>query len=412
MLLDDFFFQLEQRQNAIVLAVEIFGRFVFLGAGGDDGGAVANFPDPSAPSHLGREVSDKAVDTLDRGIGRDVDRGMFIDLADEIVEVGLHIHAFQRVVKSARHASQVGGFLQQVNLKSLLGHVERAGHAGHTAADDQNRFVDRQFDFLQRLQQRRSRHGHADDVFCLRGSFVLFAGMNPGAMFPDIRHIQEVLIDAAFTQRVAEQRLVRARVQAAITTRLRPLSRMTSAICWAFSVEHANRLSCACVTLSSLEAYSTTEGTLTTRPIFAPQWQTNTPTLGSSAETSRSCGYSRFSAQLAALVRQQLTAKGFGRAGRYDRFRDVEGPWKAPLTKIPGREVSIGLSGLVLQNPWEFSSIPNLLARSPASLGGLNPTDRTMRSNSSSFTPSPSVAYLMVTFLLSGISLRPSRSFG
>ena len=67
------------------------------------------------------------------------------------------------------------------------------------------------------------------------------------------------------------------------------------------------------------------------------------------------------------------------------------GPWKAPLMKIPGRVVSIGFTGLVLQKPCGPSSTPNfsreLLRIRRADSG---PTDSTTRSNSSSFTP-PSV---------------------
>ena len=47
--------------------------------------------------------------------------------------------------------------------------------------------------------------------------------------------------------------------------------------------------------------------------------------------------------------------------------------------------------------------MPNFFARPLKSAGGFNPTDNTTISNSSSFTPSSGVEYLMVTFLLSGI---------
>ena len=66
------------------------------------------------------------------------------------------------------------------------------------------------------------------------------------------------------------------------------------------------------------------------------------------------------------------------------------GPRKAPLMKTPGRVVSIGLTGLVLQKPCGPSSTPNFCASSFAPAGGFSPTDSTTSSNSSSFTP-PSV---------------------
>ena len=57
--------------------------------------------------------------------------GMPVDFADEIVQIGLNIHAFERVMNPARHAPQVGILFQQINFKSLLGHVQGAGHPGH-----------------------------------------------------------------------------------------------------------------------------------------------------------------------------------------------------------------------------------------------------------------------------------------
>ena len=65
----------------------------------------------------------------------------------------------------------------------------------------------------------------------------------------------------------------------------------------------------------------------------------------------------------------------------------------------------MGLTGLILQNPWALSSMPNLSARPLKSGGGFNPTDNTTKSNSSSFTPPSGEEYRMDTFLVSGFSL-------
>ena len=80
------------------------------------------------------------------------------------------------------------------------------------------------------------------------------------------------------------------------------------------------------------------------------------------------------------------------------------GPRNAPLTNTPGRVVSRGRAGSVLQKPWPSSSMPNWSARRRASAGGASPTPSTTRSNSSSFTPSSSVAYRTVTFFEPGTS--------
>jgi hypothetical protein len=87
-------------------------------------------------------------------------------------------------------------------------------------------------------------------------------------MFPDIRHVEEILIDSPFTKGVRNSGLM---VLGQAATQLSPFSRIVSAICLALSVEHAKMLSCACTTLPKVDAYSTTEGTLTTLPMLAPQ---------------------------------------------------------------------------------------------------------------------------------------------
>ena len=46
-LVGDLLFQLELGQDPLVLAVEVLGRLVLLGAGGDDGRAVLDLPDPA-----------------------------------------------------------------------------------------------------------------------------------------------------------------------------------------------------------------------------------------------------------------------------------------------------------------------------------------------------------------------------
>ena len=201
-------FQLEQRQYPIVLPVEVFGRLVLLGAGRDDRRAVAYLPHPALGPHLGREIPHVTGHLLDGGIRGDVYRGMPVDLAGDIAQIRLDIQSFEGVVDPARHAAQVGILFHQIDLESLLGHVQGAGHPGHASAYDQDLLVHRQFDFLQRLQQGGSGDRHAHDVLRLRGGFILLAGVHPGAVLPDVRHVEEVLIDSAFPHRVPEQGLV------------------------------------------------------------------------------------------------------------------------------------------------------------------------------------------------------------
>ena len=122
--------------------------------------------------------------------------------------------------------------------------------------------------------------------------------------------------------------------------------------------------------------------------MLAPQRHTKTPTFASSCMTSFSAGYTR---SRVSRPRRDFSiwpdSAPAALAVTSDSGMSL-GPWKAPLMKIPGRVVSIGLTGLVLQNPCGLSSTPNLRASSFASAGGFSPTDSTTRSNSSSFTPS------------------------
>ena len=179
------------------------------------------------------------------GVGDDLDQLVPVHLLLQVVEVGLHVQAFDRVVDAARHAAQVGGLLDQIGLEALLGQGQGAGHAGDAAADHQGGLVDRQRELLQGLQLGRPRHRHADDVLGLLRGVCLLLGVDPGAVLADVRHVEEVLVDARFAQRVAEQRLVRPGVQAATTTRFSPLSRIVSPIALAVFVAQANRLSSA-----------------------------------------------------------------------------------------------------------------------------------------------------------------------
>src|ERR1019366_10541784 len=79
-------------------------------------------------------------------------------------------------------------------------------------------------------------------------------------------------------------------VQEATTTRFRWCSLILSLIASWVSLEHVERLFSTYTTLGSVLEYSTTEGTLTTPAMLVPQWQTKTPTRGSSPFTSLSGG--------------------------------------------------------------------------------------------------------------------------
>ncbi|MBA7700976.1 hypothetical protein ES703_109702 [subsurface metagenome] len=49
---------------------------------------------------------------------------------------------------------------------------------------------------------------HPNDILCLFGGFFLLLGVDPGAVFSNISHFEEILINSPFPKRVPEQRLM------------------------------------------------------------------------------------------------------------------------------------------------------------------------------------------------------------
>src|SRR4030042_1636922 len=133
-------------------------------------------------------------------------------------------------------------------------------------------------------------------------------------------------------------------VQEATTTRFRLCSLMRSLIIpWA-SWEQAKRLFSTCSTKGRVLAYSRTASTSTTLAILMPQWQTKTPTRGTSWETSRSAKTGFFLARESrAADGSSLAAEAAAEASITDWGMSL-GPWKAPQTKTPGRLVDTGVN--------------------------------------------------------------------
>src|SRR6185369_2764703 len=139
---DDFLLQLELGHDTGILSIQVFGRLVLVGAGGDDGGAVLDLLHPAALGfHLGGEVADVAIYAGDRGIGHHPDQLVPIGALLEVLQPRLHVQPFDREVDAARHAAEVGRPLDEVGLEALLGQREGAGHAGDAAAHHQRGLV-------------------------------------------------------------------------------------------------------------------------------------------------------------------------------------------------------------------------------------------------------------------------------
>ena len=233
------------------------------------------------------------------------------------------------------------------------------------------------------------RHRHPDNVLRLARGVFLLLGVDPRAVFPNIRHVEEVLVDARFSQRVSEQRLMRPRGAGGDHDPIEPLvpDRVGDRL---GGIRRAGEQ--ALLGMNDIAQRA--------RVLDERRHVDHAADIGAAATdedadlglvlcvTSFSAGYTR---SRVSLPRRDLSSWADSAPAALAVTTDSgmsRGPWKAPLMKIPGRVVSIGFTGFVLQNPCGPSSTPNFLANSFASAGGFSPTDNTTRSNSSSLTPS------------------------
>ncbi len=132
---------------------------------------------------------------------------MLVDLVGQVGQERLDVQTLQGVVDPPGHASQVRFLLQQVDVVALVGDAQGGGHPGHAPAHHEGRLVHRQVELLQGLEVARPGHGHPDDVFGLLGGRFLLLGVDPGAVLPDVGHVQVVLVETGLSEGVAEERL-------------------------------------------------------------------------------------------------------------------------------------------------------------------------------------------------------------
>ena len=199
------FFQLQLGHHPLVLPVKVFRGLVFLGADGDDGGPVFDLRGTSFRSHPGDEIADITRRLRDGGPGVDMNQLIPVDLLDQVFQVGLDIHPFQRGVNPSGVSAQLLLLLQEVDLMTLFGDGKGANHAGNTAADDERIVVHRQVKFLQGLQTTSTSHGHPEEILGLLGRFFFFLRVNPGVVLPDVGHFIIILVDPRLANGIPEQ---------------------------------------------------------------------------------------------------------------------------------------------------------------------------------------------------------------
>ena len=98
-----------------------------------------------------------------------------------------------------------------MRFEALTREGEGHRHTGDAAADHERGFGDADLTEMQRFEQVRLAHGATDQRLGLTGGAAGLALVHPRALFPDVDHLEQVLVEARFAQRLLEQRLVRPR---------------------------------------------------------------------------------------------------------------------------------------------------------------------------------------------------------
>ena len=130
---------------------------------------------------------------------------------DHLRQELLRVLAVEEIPNVPRVAAQLGLALDQVDAEALVGQGQGGRHPGHAAADDQGVVIQRQRPLRERLDQAGLGHRHPHQRLGLLRGLLRLVHVDPGALVADVGHLEEVRVQAGLPERVAEQRLVRAR---------------------------------------------------------------------------------------------------------------------------------------------------------------------------------------------------------
>ncbi|VVB71795.1 Uncharacterised protein [uncultured archaeon] len=101
--------------------------------------------------------------------------------------------------------------LHQIDVVSRIGQIQGSGDSCDSAANDQHLFADGNALRLQRSQERSFRHCHGDEVLGLFCGHRWLVHVHPGALLPDVGHLQHVGIEASLRYGAAKGGLVQSR---------------------------------------------------------------------------------------------------------------------------------------------------------------------------------------------------------
>ena len=143
--------------------------------------------------HPHLEVAHVALDLFDLAVGQEFDQRMSTDIRHLRTQNSYGaVHCGIRLVDLRHDAAKGRLFLNQINGKPVLGKIERRLNAGHAAAHNQGRLLDRDHGLGLGLQPPRPRHAHPHQVLGLFGRPLLIMQVDPGALLPDVGHLHEV----------------------------------------------------------------------------------------------------------------------------------------------------------------------------------------------------------------------------
>ena len=134
---------------------------------------------------------------------------MIFDPVDGAFQQSADILPVQGVVEVPQVAAQLVFFLQQIDFIPLVGDFQSGRHSGDAASDDDRLVNDRHLVFAERLDHARIGDRHPDKVFRLVRRLALLLHVNPGALVADVRHFEQVLVQAGLPHGLPEQRFMR-----------------------------------------------------------------------------------------------------------------------------------------------------------------------------------------------------------
>ena len=149
------------------------------------------------------EVAHVARHLLHLGVGheRDVLVLRAVDHARR-EDAGRAVDGGKGLVQLGHDPADGGLLLDDGDLEAGVGDVEGGLDAGHPAADDEDVLVDLHLVRIERLELAGLGHRHLDDLPRLLGGHR-HVGVDPGAVLPDVGHLEEVGVEAAPCRRSA-----------------------------------------------------------------------------------------------------------------------------------------------------------------------------------------------------------------